>query len=102
VHVEFVVRGARLIEQAPCPLGIAGCAAGEKHRCQVVFCMREPRSGAHLALGLDGEREVLLGLVGFALIGVVFVAYGFRRQQLVERAVARSEYVRPTSDCSPR
>jgi putative membrane protein len=33
--------------------------------------------------------------VGFALLGVAFVAYGFRRQQLVERAVARGEYVRP-------
>jgi putative membrane protein len=33
--------------------------------------------------------------VGFALLGVAFVAYGFRRQRLVERAVARGEYVRP-------
>jgi putative membrane protein len=33
--------------------------------------------------------------VGFALLGVVFVAYGFRRERLVERAVARGEYVRP-------
>jgi uncharacterized membrane protein YidH (DUF202 family) len=33
--------------------------------------------------------------VGFALLGVVFVAYGFRRQRLVEWAVARGEYVRP-------
>lgn len=33
--------------------------------------------------------------VGFALLGVVFVAYGFMRQRLVERAVARGEYVRP-------
>jgi inner membrane protein YidH len=33
--------------------------------------------------------------VGFALLGVVFVAYGFRRQRLVERAVKRGEYVRP-------
>jgi putative membrane protein len=33
--------------------------------------------------------------VGFALLGVVFVAYGFRRQRLVERAVTRGEYVRP-------
>jgi putative membrane protein len=33
--------------------------------------------------------------VAFALLGVAFVAYGFRRQQLVERAVARGEYVRP-------
>jgi putative membrane protein len=33
--------------------------------------------------------------VGFALLGVAFVAYGFRRQQLVERAVTRGEYVRP-------
>jgi putative membrane protein len=33
--------------------------------------------------------------VGFALLGVAFVAYGFVRQRLVERAVARGEYVRP-------
>ena len=33
--------------------------------------------------------------VGFALLGVAFVAYGYKRQRLVERAVARGEYVRP-------
>jgi putative membrane protein len=33
--------------------------------------------------------------VGFALLGMVFVAYGFRRERLVERAVARGHYVRP-------
>src|SRR5919197_1261427 len=33
--------------------------------------------------------------VGFALLGVAFVAYGFRRQRLVDRAVARGKYVRP-------
>jgi putative membrane protein len=33
--------------------------------------------------------------VGFALLGVAFVAYGHRRQRLVERAVARGQYVRP-------
>jgi putative membrane protein len=33
--------------------------------------------------------------VGFALLGVAFVAYGYRRQRLVERAVARGEYVHP-------
>jgi putative membrane protein len=33
--------------------------------------------------------------VGFALLGVAFVAYGFRRQRLVERAVSQGEYVRP-------
>ena len=33
--------------------------------------------------------------VGFAALGVAFVAYGFRRQRLVEQAVARGEYVRP-------
>lgn len=37
---------------------------------------------------------VVIG-VGFALLGVVFVAYGFRRQRLVERAVARGDYVLP-------
>jgi putative membrane protein len=33
--------------------------------------------------------------VGFALLGVAFVAYGFARQRLVEQAIARGEYVRP-------
>jgi putative membrane protein len=33
--------------------------------------------------------------VGFALLGVAFIAYGFRRQRLVERAVSRGGYVRP-------
>jgi putative membrane protein len=33
--------------------------------------------------------------VGFAVLGVAFVAYGFRRQRLVEHAVMRGEYVRP-------
>jgi putative membrane protein len=33
--------------------------------------------------------------VGFAVLGIAFVAYGFRRQMLVERAVRRGEYVRP-------
>ena len=33
--------------------------------------------------------------VGFALLGLAFVAYGFRRHRLVERAVARGEYAAP-------
>src|SRR3954464_4924045 len=33
--------------------------------------------------------------VGFALLGVAFIGYGYRRQLMVERAVARGEYVRP-------
>ena len=33
--------------------------------------------------------------VGFAVLGVAFVGYGFRRHRLVERAVARGEYVHP-------
>jgi inner membrane protein YidH len=37
---------------------------------------------------------VLVG-AGYALLGVAFVAYGYFRQRLVERAVARGEYVRP-------
>lgn len=37
---------------------------------------------------------VIVG-VGFALLGVAFVAYGYRRQRLVESAVARGEYARP-------
>jgi putative membrane protein len=37
---------------------------------------------------------VIVG-IGFALLGVAFVAYGFVRQRQVERAVARGEHVRP-------
>jgi putative membrane protein len=37
---------------------------------------------------------VIVG-VGFALLGVAFIAYGFERQRAVERAIARGEYVRP-------
>jgi putative membrane protein len=33
--------------------------------------------------------------VGFALLGVAFIAYGFVRQRAVERAIARGEYVHP-------
>ena len=33
--------------------------------------------------------------VGFAVLGIAFVGYGFRRQREVERAVRRGEYVRP-------
>ena len=33
--------------------------------------------------------------VGFALLGVAFIAYGFARQRAVERAIARGEYVHP-------
>jgi putative membrane protein len=33
--------------------------------------------------------------IGFALLGVAFIAYGYARQVQVERAVARGEYVRP-------
>ena len=50
-----------------------------------------------LVPALTGETRwpyVVVG-VGFALLGVAFVAYGFVRQRLVERAVARGEYVRP-------
>ena len=34
-------------------------------------------------------------LVGFALLGMAFVGYGFVRERMVERAIARGEYVRP-------
>jgi putative membrane protein len=37
---------------------------------------------------------VLVG-IGFALLGLAFVAYGHRRQRLVEQAIERREYVRP-------
>ena len=50
-----------------------------------------------LVPALTGETRwpyVVVG-VGFALLGVVVVAYGFMRQRLVEQAVARGEYVRP-------
>ena len=45
----------------------------------------------------DGPRwpYVVVG-VGFALLGVAFIAYGFTRQRAVERAVARGEYERPS------
>jgi hypothetical protein len=33
--------------------------------------------------------------VGFALLGVAFLAYGFTLQRLVERAAARGDYPRP-------
>lgn len=33
--------------------------------------------------------------VGFALLGVAFVAYGLIRQRAVETAIARGEYVQP-------
>jgi inner membrane protein YidH len=33
--------------------------------------------------------------VGFAVLGLVFVGYGFRRHRLVDQAVARGEYSRP-------
>src|ERR687895_3004310 len=33
--------------------------------------------------------------IGFALLGVVFVAYGFRRMRDVDAAIARGEYARP-------
>jgi putative membrane protein len=36
----------------------------------------------------------LLGL-GFAVLGIAFVAYGFRRHREVERALQRGEYVPP-------
>jgi putative membrane protein len=32
---------------------------------------------------------------GFALLGVVFLSYGFARQRMVEDAIRRGEYVRP-------
>ena len=33
--------------------------------------------------------------IGFAVLGVAFVAYGFRRMRDVDDAIARGEYVRP-------
>jgi putative membrane protein len=53
--------------------------------------------GGKLVPALTDETRwpyVLVG-VGFALLGVAFVGYGFRRQWLVERAVSRGEYARP-------
>src|SRR5829696_4874123 len=37
---------------------------------------------------------VIIG-VGFALLGVAFVLYGFARQRAVETAIARGEYAHP-------
>jgi putative membrane protein len=33
--------------------------------------------------------------VGFALLGVAFLVYGFARQRMVEDAIRRGQYVRP-------
>jgi putative membrane protein len=33
--------------------------------------------------------------IGFAVLGLVFVAYGFRRMRDVDAAIARGEYARP-------
>jgi putative membrane protein len=33
--------------------------------------------------------------VGFALLGVALVAYGYLRQRMVDAAIARGEYVQP-------
>jgi inner membrane protein YidH len=33
--------------------------------------------------------------IGFALLGTVFIAYGFRRMRDVDDAIARGEYARP-------
>jgi putative membrane protein len=33
--------------------------------------------------------------IGFAALGVLFIAYGFRRVREVEAAIARGEFVRP-------
>lgn len=33
--------------------------------------------------------------IGFALLGVAFVAYGYRRMREVDAAIARGEYARP-------
>jgi putative membrane protein len=46
---------------------------------------------------LTDERRwpfVAVGL-GFAVLGVVFVAYGFRRMRAVDAAIERGEYARP-------
>jgi putative membrane protein len=37
---------------------------------------------------------ILVG-VGFAVLGVAFVVYGFLRQRLVEEALSRGDYARP-------
>ena len=33
--------------------------------------------------------------IGFAVLGVVFVGFGFRRMREVDRAIERGEYARP-------
>lgn len=47
------------------------------------------------ALTDEDEWPYVVVGVGFALLGVVFIAYGYRRLRAVDRALARGEYARP-------
>jgi putative membrane protein len=47
------------------------------------------------ALTDESRWPYLVVGVGFALLGVVFVAYGFRRLREVDAALARGEFARP-------
>jgi putative membrane protein len=47
------------------------------------------------ALTDESRWPYLVVGVGFALLGVVFVAYGFRRLREVDAALARGEFERP-------
>jgi putative membrane protein len=44
----------------------------------------------------DADRWPYVAVgIGFAVLGLVFVAYGFRRMRDVDAAIARGEYARP-------
>lgn len=51
---------------------------------KLVPALTDESRGPYVAIG-----------VGFAVLGVAFVAYGFRRLREVDAAIARGEYVRP-------
>jgi putative membrane protein len=51
---------------------------------QVVPALTDAKRWPYVAVG-----------IGFALLGLVFVGYGFRRLREVDAAIARGEYARP-------
>ena len=47
------------------------------------------------ALTEDSRWPYVAVGIGFAVLGLVFVGYGFRRMREVDEAIARGEYARP-------
>lgn len=44
----------------------------------------------------DGTRWPYVAVgVGFAVLGITFIGYGFVRQRMVDEAIGRGEFVRP-------